>query len=56
MSVFQQNQVANTVGSTVTGILAAALDAQHGVAIMGVLAALSAVVIFVTMPRAKEIR
>jgi MFS family permease len=56
MGVFQQNQVAHTLGSTVTGALAAALDAQTGVGIMGMLAAASAVVIFFTMPRAKEIR
>jgi MFS family permease len=56
MGVFQQNQVAHTLGSTVTGALAAALDPQTGVGIMGLLAAASAVVIFVTMPRAKEIR
>jgi MFS family permease len=56
MSVFQQNQVATTLGSAVTGLLATLLDAQLAVGIMGLLAAASAVMVVVLMPRAREIR
>lgn len=56
MSVFQQNQVATTVGSAVTGALAAALSAPMALGIMGLLAAASAGVVFVTMRRVMQIR